>query len=76
MTCNSCGGVLGRDCFNPQECAWITQQMEADQQRQYECARVDTDHRLTALENENAELRAEIVRMKSSLPNAKVSHGA
>ncbi len=26
--CHSCGGIIGRDCFNPQECAWITQQME------------------------------------------------
>lgn len=25
-TCQSCGGVIGRDCFNPDECAWITQQ--------------------------------------------------
>lgn len=24
-TCPSCGGKLGRDCFNPIECAWITQ---------------------------------------------------
>lgn len=45
--------------------------MEADQQRQYECARVDTDHRLTALENEIAELRAEIERMKSLMPNTQ-----
>jgi hypothetical protein len=27
MTCNSCGGLIGRDCFNPQECAWITESM-------------------------------------------------
>lgn len=29
-TCQSCGGVIGRDCFNPQECAWITQSMMID----------------------------------------------
>lgn len=23
--CPSCNGILGRDCFNPQECAWIAQ---------------------------------------------------
>jgi hypothetical protein len=22
--CTSCGGVIGRDCFNPVECAQIT----------------------------------------------------
>lgn len=26
-TCNSCGGAIGRDCFNPPECAEITRQM-------------------------------------------------
>ena len=29
MRCPSCGGVIGRDCFNPVECAWITQSMDA-----------------------------------------------
>ena len=24
--CQSCGGVIGRDCFNPQECMEITRQ--------------------------------------------------
>lgn len=27
MNCPSCGGVIGRDCFNPQECAEITADM-------------------------------------------------
>jgi hypothetical protein len=27
-TCNGCGGVVGRDCFNPSECEWIAQDME------------------------------------------------
>lgn len=22
--CPGCGGVVGRDCWNPQECEWIT----------------------------------------------------
>lgn len=26
-TCPGCGGVVGRDCWNPQECAWITRDM-------------------------------------------------
>lgn len=25
--CPSCGGIIGRDCFNTQECAWITAQI-------------------------------------------------
>lgn len=27
--CHGCGGVIGRDCFNPQECEWITRDMAA-----------------------------------------------
>lgn len=30
MICQSCGGIVGRDCFNPDECAWITMQMQAE----------------------------------------------
>lgn len=49
--CNSCGGVIGRDCFNPSECAWISESMaqQAAQQSgaQDECI---------ALERRNAEL--------------------
>ncbi len=30
-TCQSCGGVIGRDCFNPIECMMITQAMIADE---------------------------------------------
>jgi hypothetical protein len=29
-TCPGCGGVVGRDCFNPSECEWISRSMEAD----------------------------------------------
>ena len=51
-TCNSCGGVVGKDCFNPQECAWITQQMAADQQHQSE--------QITKLQTENKRLTEEL----------------
>lgn len=30
MICQSCGGVLGRDCFNPEECQWISDRMAAE----------------------------------------------
>lgn len=32
-TCPSCGGIIGQDCFNPDECAWITQAQEAAQRQ-------------------------------------------
>ena len=38
MQCVSCGGTIGRDCFNPQECAHITRQMESDSEsRNQQC---------------------------------------
>ena len=32
--CPSCDGVIGRDCFNPSECAWIGEQQERNAQRE------------------------------------------
>lgn len=37
--CPSCGGIIGRDCFNPQECQWITDQMERQNNEDYEANR-------------------------------------
>ena len=35
--CPSCGGVIGRDCFNPEECAYITQQQQYENPKQHFC---------------------------------------
>ena len=35
-TCPGCGGVVGQDCWNPQECEWISRDMAARQSAQYE----------------------------------------
>lgn len=50
-TCPSCGGLLGRDCFNPQECAEITSDMarQALEQRFEPCAIVFDDPKRTEL---------------------------
>lgn len=32
--CQSCGGIIGRDCFNPYECARITQAISVQQSNQ------------------------------------------
>jgi len=50
-TCPSCGGVIGLDCFNPQECAEITGQMMQQTQACPTCC----------------ELQAEIERLRSEL---------
>jgi hypothetical protein len=31
--CPSCGGIIGRECFNPDECALIAEQMQQDAER-------------------------------------------
>jgi hypothetical protein len=45
MRCNGCGGIVGKDCFNPQECEWISQQQRMDEQ-------TNSDNRIRQLENE------------------------
>jgi hypothetical protein len=30
VICPGCGGVVGRDCFNPPECEWITRELTED----------------------------------------------
>lgn len=49
-TCDSCGGDIGRECFNPQECAEITRQMEQQTQ-------MSLEQRVAWLEQEVSELR-------------------
>ena len=50
-TCNGCGGTIGRDCFNPQECEWISRQQEAQYMaQQYAPDTSELEQRMTALE--------------------------
>jgi len=53
MICKSCGGVIGRDCFNPKECEWISQRMVTNEQHEQQ-------GRIENLEMENALLRERI----------------
>jgi hypothetical protein len=41
--CPGCHGVVGRDCFNPQECEWISRDMEMRAFAEQEIARRDYD---------------------------------
>jgi hypothetical protein len=50
--CRGCGGVVGRDCWNPQECEWISRDMEVNY-RQGEIARQsEYDNAMKALEEQ------------------------
>ena len=55
-TCQSCGGIIGRDCFNPEECAWITQQ----QANQCEAARYNAEEAHHSLQQLKAEIAARL----------------
>jgi len=58
--CLSCGGVIGRDCWNPEECAQITQAMnQAAENDELATARAeiaDLRERIEKLEAENKRL--------------------
>jgi len=53
MICNSCGGVIGRDCFNPKECEWISRQMEINERHEQQA-------KINNLEAENMLLQKRI----------------
>lgn len=55
--CNGCGGIVGRDCFNPSECEWIARQQEA--QHIAEMAQGPLLQELADLRKRVAELEAE-----------------
>lgn len=43
MICNGCGGLVGRDCFNPQECEWISADMARRAMYEVEPDRADEE---------------------------------
>lgn len=56
--CRSCGGVLGRDCFNESECEWIGQQQEI--QAAVQESERSTGQEIEALKAENELLKQRI----------------
>jgi hypothetical protein len=59
--CSSCGGVVGRECLDPAECAWIEQQQQQQQ------AHNNNDCRIAALEQAVSELFSELQAIGSQL---------
>ena len=57
--CPSCEGVIGRDCFNPEECMWITQQQASSAEAAQQNAE-ELRHILQQLKAEIAALSNEI----------------
>jgi hypothetical protein len=67
-TCPSCGGIIGRDCFNPEECAWITQQ----QANQCEAAQYSAEEAHHSLQQLKAEIRA--IAGRCTIPEKSFRH--
>lgn len=69
--CNGCGGVIGVDCFNPQECQQIAQAMLANSARVPSCENCDDmyaefkklQEKCEQAERERDECRAALKRM-------------
>lgn len=57
-TCPSCGGVIGRDCFNPVECAHISNSIQEDHINRLEALAATEKHFLD-LTKEEQEARNE-----------------
>lgn len=63
MICHGCGGVVGRDCFNPSECEWIARQQETQQAAQ-EASR-PLEQEIDYLLREVASLKKRIERLET-----------
>jgi hypothetical protein len=42
--CNGCGGYVGVDCFNPEECEWIARDQEVQARLAAEDRRREAQH--------------------------------
>lgn len=67
--CNGCGGIVGRDCFNPQECEWISRDIEAQHYAQ-QAAEYQEYEAVGKLENDLAQCQDEIEKLRSELDEA------
>ncbi len=57
-TCPSCGGIVGRDCFNPIECAMIGHAQEQQRMRVMQDL-IDSNNRLIKLQERANEVGLE-----------------
>ena len=71
--CQSCGGIIGRDCFNPVECAEITAQ-QAMQSQQFQAENAELKRKIALHEiqvyhqnEENEQLQAKNKQLRVAL---------
>lgn len=61
--CNGCGGVIGRDCYNPRECEEISRQNHNQDSQELEHLRRENSD----LINQNTELKSMLETVKANL---------
>lgn len=61
--CAACGGVIGRDCFNPTECMAITRDMAQRFQEQEQTQPGEADAIIATLTGQVAALREALTRI-------------
>lgn len=65
-TCPSCGGVIGRDCFNPVECAHISNSIQEDHINRLE-ALAKAEKHFTELSKEEQEKEIQFELKESAI---------
>lgn len=60
--CRGCGMVLGRDCFNEQDCMWISESMQ-QMYEQEQCSQAENQD-VNALQNRISQLEQELAEAK------------
>lgn len=63
--CRSCGGVLGRDCFNEEDCMWISDQQERQREQQIEHQAYLQSEHIAMLENEIKQMKQQILELQN-----------
>ena len=66
--CRGCGMVLGRDCFNEQDCMWISQSMQ-QMYEQEQCSQAE-DQDVNALHDRIKHLEQELANVSEQLASA------
>lgn len=70
MICNGCGGIVGRDCFNPQECEQISRDIANDSQLLSYEIQVRDEH-IKQLEVDNEKLLKALINCQQILKTPK-----
>ena len=70
MICHGCGGIVGRDCFNPQECEQITRDMANDSQNLSYEIQVRDNH-IKLLEANNEEMLKALINCQQLLKSPR-----